>query len=142
MAALPSELLPAPALRRSATGAPQTRRNLRLAPAPRRSGRYIVVMLALAALGVFGSVALNALAAEQSFAVRELESNVAELTRTADELTVEVTRLESPARLHRHATRKLGMVRAEQPAFLALERGASKKSSKPSRTIAASASGD
>ena len=141
MAALPSELLPAPS-RRPAPRPAQPRRNLRLAPAPRRSGRYIGVMIILAALGVFGSVALNALAAEQSFAVRELESSVAELTRTADELTVEVTRLESPSRLHRTATRKLGMVPAEQPAFLVLDGAASKKNGKPSRTIAASATGD
>ena len=139
---MPADLLPAPAPRRAAPRAPQTRRNLRLAPAPRRSGRYILLMVMLGALGVFGSVALNALAAEQSFAVRELESNVAELTRTADELTVEVTRLESPSRLHRQATRKLGMVPAEQPAFLVLDGGASKKNTKRSRTIAASAAGD
>ena len=142
MAALPADLLHDPAPRRSAPRPQQPRRNLRLAPAPRRSGRYILVMVVLAALGVFGSVALNALAAEQSFAVRELEISVADLTRTADELTVEVTRLESPARLHRHATRKLGMVPADQPAFLVLDGAASKKSRIPSRTIAAPAAGD
>lgn len=138
MAALPADLEsvpmhPAP----EAFPAPAPRRNLRVAPAPRRSGRYIAVMVVLGALGVFGCVALNALAAEQSFAVRELESSVAELTRTADELTAEVTSLESPGRLHRKATRELGMVPAEQPAFVVLDGDASGKSRTRSRTIAA-----
>jgi hypothetical protein len=99
-------------------------------------------MLVLAAVGIFGSVALNALAAEQSFKARELESQVADLTRTADELTVDVTRLESPARLHRTAVRKLGMVRAEQPAFVVLDGKGSTESGPRSRTMTASATGD
>ena len=98
----------------------------------------MALMLVVAALGVFGSVTLNALAAEQSFAVRELEAEVTQLTRTADELTVEVTRLESPDRLHRVAVMRLGMVPADQPAFLELPRGASGKSRNESRTMAAS----
>ena len=147
MAALPQELLPqpleAPQRRRPAPVAvppPSPRRRPRTAPV-RRPARYIVAMLVLGALGIFGSVALNALAAEQSFAVRALESDVAELTRTADELTVDVTRLESPARLHRTAVRELGMVRAQQPAFVVLPGDASKDSGPRSRTITASASG-
>lgn len=142
MAALPADLAPLPAPRPAPAPLPDPRRKLRVAPRPRRSGRYLAVMVILGALGVFGCVALNALAAEQSFAVRELEAQVNELSRTADELTVDVTRLESPARLHREATRKLGMVPAAQPAFVVLPDGASADSKRPSRTIAASASGD
>ena len=147
MAALPADLAPPslPARSRPAPApapAPDPRRNLRVAPRPRRSGRYLVLMVILGGLGVFGCVALNALAAEQSFAVRELEQQVNELSRTADELTVDVTRLESPARLHREAVRTLGMVPAQQPAFVVLPDGASADSKRPSRTIAASASGD
>ena len=146
MAALPADLLPQPAPSRPARRpAPVAvpvppRRRLRVV-APRRTVRYIAAMLVLGALGIFGSVALNALAAEQSFAVRELEADVAELTRTADELTVNVTRLESPARLHRTAVRKLGMVPADQPAFVVLPGGASDEFRRGSRTITASASG-
>ena len=144
MAALPAELLPAPARRAARptpVPAPARRPHLRVV-APRRSARYIVSMLVLAAVGIFGSVALNALAAEQSFAARELEAQVGDLTRTADELTVEVTRLESPARLHRTAVRTLGMVRAEQPAFVVLDDMGSKDSGPRSRTMTASATGD
>lgn len=147
MAALPADLLPPPASTLPAPApapapSPGRRRGLQVAPRPRRSGRYLVVMVVLGALGVFGSVALNALAAEQSFAVRELEQQVNDLTRTADELTVDVTRLESPARLHREAVRRLGMVPADQPAFVVLPGDASKDSKSRSRTLAASVSGD
>lgn len=147
MAALPADLapvslparnLPAPA----PVPGPSRRGDLRVAPRPRRSGRYLVLMVVLGGLGVFGSVALNALAAEQSFAVRELEQQVNELSRTADELTVDVTRLESPARLHTAAVRRLGMVPAEQPAFVVLPGTTSKDPKVRSSTIAASASGD
>ena len=134
----PQPLAPRPAPRPVAV---PPRRHRRPAAA-RRPARYIAAMVILGALGIFGSVALNALAAEQSFAVRELEQEVADLTRSADELTVNVTRLESPARLHRTAVRQLGMVRAEQPAFVVLPGGASTKSDKSSRTMQASVLGD
>ena len=149
MAALPADLtpVPLPAPSRPAPApipvpGPSRRGNLRVAPRPRRSARYLLLMVVLGALGVFGSVALNALAAEQSFAVRELELQVNELSRTADELTVDVTRLESPARLHAEAVQRLGMVQAEQPAFVVLPGATSKDPKGRSRTIAASASGD
>ena len=143
MAALPADLGPAPGPRSAPQRTPRQRPDLRVAPPRRRTGRYLLLMLGLAALGVFGCVALNALAAEQSFAVRELESEVRELTRTVDELTVDVTRLESPARLHHVATQRLGMVPAEQPAYVVLPDAGdgSGKSDKRSRTMAASASG-
>lgn len=99
-------------------------------------------MITITAVGVFGSVALNALAAEQSFAVRELEAEVAGLTRAADELQVDVTAMESPDRIHRVATRRLGMVEAQQPAFVVLPRAGSGDLTTTSSTMAASASGD
>lgn len=142
MAALPSDLAPVP------VPVPQPRRRvtpptpIRIVTPRRRPGRYLIVMLLMAAVGVFGCVTLNALAAEQSFAVRELESDIAQLTRTADELTVEVTRLESPDRLHRVATGTLGMVPATQPAFLVMPGAASDESAGSSRTMAAPAPSD
>ena len=144
MAALPSELapvqLPVPAPSRPAPVAVPDRR--RAARAARRPVRYVLAMVGLAAITIFACVALNALAAEQSFAVRELEQEVAELTRTADELTVDVTRLESPARLHRTAVQRLGMVRAEQPAFLVLPGGGSRDSGTPSSTMSSAQGAD
>jgi hypothetical protein len=148
MAALPADLAPVttPVPRTSRPApqrAPRQRPDLRVAPPRRRTGRYLLLMLGLSALGVFGCVALNALAAEQSFAVRELETDVRELSRTVDELTVDVTRLESPARLHHVATQRLGMVPAKQPAYVVLPagRGGSGKSGDSSRTMAAASGG-
>lgn len=141
MAALPKDLAPVPVPRPRRRAAPPTPIRV-VAPVRRRSTRYVVVMLAMAAIGVFGCVTLNALAAEQSFAARELEADVAELSRAADELTVEVTRLESPDRLHRVATSNLGMVTAEEPAFLVMPRTASDDSADSSRTMAAPAPSD
>src|SRR5687768_8899889 len=147
MAALPADLVPPATVPRRAARPqappPQRRPDLRVAQPRRRTGRYIALMLVLAAVGIFGCVALNALAAEQSFAVRELEQEVSELSRTSDELTVDVTRLESPARLHHAAVQRLGMVPAEQPAYVVLpgDGRASKKSGRSSRTITASVSG-
>lgn len=128
---------PARAPRRQPAARPQ----LDVVRPRRRVGRYYAAMLAMTAMGVFGCVALNALAAEQSFAVRELEAQVTTLARTADELTVEVTRLESPQRIEKVAKRRLGMVRADMPAFLVLPGAASPESNRGSRTMAASAPG-
>ena len=141
MAALPKDVAAVP------VPVPQPRRRSAPTPiglvAPRRHpARYLIVMILLAAAGVFGCVTLNALAAEQSFAVRELEADVAELTRVADELTVEVTRLESPDRVHRVATTRLGMVPADQPAFLVMPRPGSDESAESSRTMAAPPASD
>lgn len=144
MAALPSELMPAPLPlpERPAAPAPvavpDRRRAVRRAHRP---VRYIVGMVGVAAVTIFACVALNALAAEQSFAVRELEQQVNELTRTADELTVGVTKLESPARLHRTAVKELGMVRAEQPAFVVLPGDTSNDSGRSSSTMQAQGAG-
>ncbi len=143
MAALPSDLAPVP------IPAPARPRRRPAQPTPiglvaprRHPGRYLLIMILMASAGVFGCVTLNALAAEQSFAVRELEADVAELTRASDELTVEVTRLESPDRLHRLATSRLGMVPAEQPAFLVMPGAGSDESAGSSRTMAAPAPSD
>ena len=141
MAALPQDLYPA-APATAPRREPGRRPQLGVVEPRRRSGRYVAGMLVVLALGVFGCVALNALAAEQSFAVRELEAEVATLSRSADELTVEVTRLESPQRIQRVAQRRLGMVPAQEPAFLVLPGAASPESDGSSSTMAASASGD
>ena len=146
MAALPQDLapvgIPAPRRRPTPPTPPTPIRRAATAPRRRRASRYLLLMVLMTAMGVFGCVTLNALAAEQSFAVRELEADVTALTRAADELTVEVTRLESPDRLHRLATTRLGMVPAEQPAFLVMPGDASPEVGNPSRTMAAPAPSD
>ncbi|HVM18625.1 MAG TPA: hypothetical protein VM307_01570 [Egibacteraceae bacterium] len=136
MAALPQDVAVV-VPRRSPAPRSTTRRQLRLAPPRKRGGRYVALMVVMAAMGVFGSVTLNALAAEQSFAVRELEHEVRDLTRTADELIVDVTRLQSPRRLERAATNDLGMVPGTEPGYVLLPGGASDDSGESSSTMAA-----
>lgn len=115
---------------------PSRRPQLRLVGPPRHARRYLVMMVLVVVPGFFGSVALNALAAEQSFAHRELVRDVDALNLRVDELTVSVARLESPDRIRRTAERRLGMVPAEQPAFLALQpaRASSRVASRPPDT--------
>lgn len=121
MSALPTALTrrsarPAPA------SAPQQRPDLRVVPRPRHTGRYLALIVALGAAGVFGIVSLSALAAESAFAARALESEINDLSFRYDELTAEVAALESPSRVRSVATTELGMVPAVQPAYLIVER--------------------
>lgn len=117
MSALPLLRPPRP---RGAGPADAARPELRVVSRARHGRRYLLLGLALSAVAVFGCVALNALAAEQAFAARTLQGQVGELALRADELTAEVARLESPARVHRVAVSRLGMVPAQRPAFLSL----------------------
>lgn len=98
------------------------RPRLRVVPRQRRTARYVVAMVVLGAAGIFGIVSLSALAAESAFAARALEAEIDELSLRYDELTAEVAGLESPERVRAVATTELGMVRADQPAFLVVER--------------------
>lgn len=95
---------------------------LRVVEAPRHPGRFLIVGLLIAGLGVFGTVSLNALAAEEVFEVRELEREVRELSFRYEELTAEVATLESPDRIREVAVHQLGMVPAHQPGYLRADR--------------------
>lgn len=117
MPALPSLQRPAAPLERG----PRTP-HLRVVGRPRHTARYVVVVLGLAVLGVIGVVSLSALAAEAAFEARELQSEVDELTLRYDELTADVAALESPERIRGFAEEELGMVPAESPSFLLLQR--------------------
>lgn len=97
---------------------PARRPHLRVVGEPRHGLRYVVAAVLAGGLGVFGVVGLHALAAEQSFAVRNLEREVADLSRSYDELTAEIAALESPQRVRQVALGQLGMVPAQQPGFL------------------------
>jgi cell division protein FtsL len=76
----------------------------------------------VAALGVFGVVSLNALAAESAFEARTLDMQVRDLSIRYDELTAEVASLEAPNRVARIAVEELGMVPVENPGVLAMSR--------------------
>lgn len=118
MSALPQPRT-ATTARRSARAAAAPR--LTLVTPPPRSRRYIVAMVALITMAVFGSVSLNAMAAEQSFAAKELDAEVRELKLRTDELTVEIARLESPDRIRAVAAKHLGMVSPTQPGYLVVD---------------------
>lgn len=109
-------------VRPAPTGAPRGRPSLRVVPRRRHTGRYLALMLVVGAVGIFGIVSLSALAAESAFAARALEGEIDELAIRYDELTAEVAGLESPARVRGVATTQLGMVPADQPAYLIVER--------------------
>jgi len=97
-------------------------RDLRLVGPVQHARRYLVVALLLAALGVFGVVALHALASESAFRASELAAEVDELTLRSEELTAEVAQLESPERV-RQMAQQLGMVPATDPAYLVADGG-------------------
>lgn len=98
------------------------RPDLRVVARPRHTARYVVVILGLAVAGVIGVVSLSALAAEAAFEARELQADVDQLSLRYDELTADVATLESPERIRRVAEEELGMVPAESPGFLLVER--------------------
>ena len=102
-------------------GQPGRRPQLRVVGEPRHGMRYVVFAVLIGGLGVFGVVGLHALAAEQSFEVRNLEREVRDLSLAYDELTAEIAALESPERVRQVAMGQLGMVPAQQPGFLVAE---------------------
>jgi cell division protein FtsL len=112
-----------PALRRPAGDrplglAPIFRPSLHLVDPPRRARRYLVIGLLLAAIGVFGVVTLHALASEAAFKARDLERDIEQLALDYDDLVAEVAVLESPQHIKQVAIEDLGMVPADEPAYL------------------------
>jgi cell division protein FtsB len=94
---------------------------LRVVTPPGHGTRYVIALLLLAAIGVFGAVSLSALAAESAFQARALEADVDALSARYDQLTNEVASLRSPDRVLSVAVDQLGMVPAEQPAYVLLD---------------------
>lgn len=121
MAAVPSPAAPSrlPAPRQEHS--PRERPDLRVVGPPRHHARFAVAVGLVTALVVFGIVALHALAAEASFEARELEAEIAELSLRHEELSVDIARLSAPDRVREVAAEELGMVPAEQPAYLVLD---------------------
>ena len=69
---------------------------------------FVVFTAALVVVMVLGLVALNALLAQASFKIDDLQSRIDRLSRTHDERTLEAARLGSPARVAARA-RSIGM---------------------------------
>ncbi len=113
----PSRALPRPAATRS------PRRHLRVVPEhrARHTLAFALLYLLVGAAIVFGTVTVNALAAGDAVTARELDRQVTEAERRYELLTAEVAALEDPARIEQ-AARELGMVRAESPRYLVLQR--------------------
>ncbi|MGH8904116.1 MAG: hypothetical protein ACRDYA_21155 [Egibacteraceae bacterium] len=97
------------------------RPDLRVVAPPSHARRYVVLLAIFAALGVFGVVSLNALAAESAFEARTLEREVRDLLVSYDELTAEVASLEAPNRVGQIAIEELGMVPVGDPGVLAVQ---------------------
>jgi cell division protein FtsL len=108
-----------PQSRRAAGVRPPARRpELRVVTPARDARHYVVLLLLVAALGVFGVVSLNAFAAESAFAAQKLEREVAALSVRYEELTAEVANLRAPSRVYTVAVERLGMVPADEPGYL------------------------
>lgn len=90
------------------------RRHLRVVDrAPRRhTGLFLVVYVLVAAGFVLGAVSLNALAAQDSIAIRELNRELVVDQRTYDRLVADVATLEDPARIALLAE-QMGMIPAD-----------------------------
>jgi len=101
----------------------EPRPDLTVVPEPRTRHTlvYALVMLVLLASAVFGAVALNALAAAEAVAARNLEREVADGEREYARLIAEVAALEDPGRI-REAALELGLVPSGPARHLALER--------------------
>lgn len=110
---------PLPLQRRSGA-----RPKLRVVPEPleRHTVAYTLVIIALAGVVVFTTVAINALAAGDAVRARELENEVADAEQRYGELIAEVARLEDPARIGQVAREDLGMVEPAGAGYLMLDR--------------------
>ena len=111
-------------LRRAPAPEPVRRRpHLRVVeePRPRHTLRYTLLIITVLGAAVFGTVALNAMAATNAVESRELTARVAEAEREYARLVADVAALEDPARI-REAGLELGLVPASGGRHVVLER--------------------
>jgi hypothetical protein len=115
--------LTAPLRRASHAPEPKRRDHLRVVDEPRERHtlRYALLIIVVLGAAIFGTVALNALAAGNSVESRELSGRVAEAEREYASLVADVARLEDPARI-REAGLDLGLVPASGGRHLLLQR--------------------
>lgn len=114
---------PAPVRGARPTSAQRARRHLRVVPEhrARHTLLYTLLYLVVGAVMVFGTVTVNALAAADAVEAERLERAVAVEQQRYVTSVAEVARLEDPARIEAAAA-ELGMVRAESPRQLVLQR--------------------
>lgn len=112
----------ASARRSVATPSPAPRTHLRVVAEPKRRHalRYIFLYLVIGVATVFGALSLNALAAGDAVAARQLERQVVVAERDYALLVADVAALEDPARI-RQAGLELGMVPAGSVRFLVVD---------------------
>jgi cell division protein FtsL len=94
---------------------------LHLVTADPRSSRLVLVLLIIAAIGVFGVVSVGAKTAEAAVEARELEAEVEALKQHYELLTADVAELESPDRIRRVAVDDLGMVEPTRQQFVVVD---------------------
>ncbi len=97
------------------------RPRLEVVTASPRSSRSALVLLIIAAIGVFGVVSVGAKTAEAAVEVRSLEADVEGLKQRYELLTADVAELESPQRIRSVAVEELGMVEADEPHFVVVD---------------------
>ncbi|CAN5911528.1 hypothetical protein BH23ACT10_BH23ACT10_20070 [soil metagenome] len=85
-----------------------------------RSSRMALILLIVAAIGVFGVVSVGAKTAEAAVEVRSLEADVDGLKQRYELLTAEVAELESPDNIRRTAVAR-GMVEPDDPKFVVVD---------------------
>ncbi|MBW3605516.1 MAG: septum formation initiator family protein [Actinobacteria bacterium] len=98
-----------------------SRPRLELVTTNPRSSRFALILLIIAALGVFGVVSVGAMTAEAAVDVRGLETDVDGLKQRYELLTADVAELESPDRIRMVAVEQLGMVEADDPQFVVVD---------------------
>ncbi|HSJ44940.1 MAG TPA: cell division protein FtsL [Euzebyales bacterium] len=98
-----------------------SRPRLQLVMSNPRSSRLALVLLVIAAIGVFAVVSVGAKTAEAAVQVWTLQSDVDELKERYEILTAEVAELESPERIRRYAVEELGMVEPDEPQFVVVD---------------------
>lgn len=110
-------------LRRAPVPEPPRRGHLRVVeePRPRHTLRYSLLIILVLGAAIFGTVALNALAAANSVESRELSSRVADAEREYARLVADVAALEDPARI-REAGLEIGLVPATGGRHVSLQR--------------------
>lgn len=99
----------------------------RLSVVPQSSARaprvqFVVLVISVLAVGLVGLLILNTSMQRRAYVVTGLRTQAAQLTLRAQNLQVQVSRLESPERLAAVAA-AAGMVRGDSPAFLSLATG-------------------
>ncbi|MFT5224252.1 MAG: hypothetical protein ACI867_002584 [Glaciecola sp.] len=89
---------------------------------PRHPLLWLIAIIAMLSGSVLGAVSLNALAAADSVAARQLEQDVVVAERRHAMLIAEVAHLDAPERIRQAATQELGMIEAPAPRYVVLDR--------------------